>query len=419
MATPQQPLGNEMAVALPAGLRRVALVFGTFPPSNDGGADFVYNLSKHLAQAGLEVHVITSKEWAGFDATGMPDGFRLWPIVGDWRLRATGGGGAQGFVDALSKIQPHVVHVVYPCSRHVNDYELPVLLKRSVACPVVVTFFSLDLLKGVTWRTRLNSLRLITSSDVVTTHDPFYLRILKALRPHRGFGAYLVPVGVNVDPGHQTYDPLLVPQMREVLGLEEANYVAHFGQVDASRDVATLMRAAAMLRGSRRNVKVLMIGADQPDWNKATGADRRAQRAATESAAALGEKAVMWTGYVSQEQVVRYFLASDCAVLPFRRNTLGRSSLALALTLGMPVVTSGKRQNAFMRDRVNALLVPPGNARALASAMALLLDSPALRAHLSSGARQVSRWYSWQSVTSRTLLAYAQATRMAGGSLGH
>jgi len=393
----------------PQGLR-VALVFGTFPPSTDGGADFVYNLARRLAEQGVQVHVITSTQWKDFDSSRMPALFHYWPVIEDWGSSSPRSPSGMRLLQTLSQVRPHVVHMVYPASRLAPDeYQLPLLAMGAGPWAVVVTFFSMYLLRGVTWRTRWQSLRLIMQSDAVTTHDAFYLRLLHLVRLRLRPRAYFVPVGANLDVGAQRYDPGRLEQRQRAAGLAQAAYVAHFGQVDASRAVHVLLEAAAILRREGLDVRVLMLGAARPQCPVGTGPHERARRRVLLAEKGLDPEAVIWKGYLPNDQVVAHMLASHCTVLPFVQNTLGRSSLALALSLGMPTITSGHKRSVFLEDHGNCLLVPPRDAPATANAIKEVLSRQGLAQRLSEGARAAAQWYSWDTVLARMLYVYGSA----------
>jgi glycosyltransferase involved in cell wall biosynthesis len=91
-----------------------------------------------------------------------------------------------------------------------------------------------------------------------------------------------------------------------------------------------------------------------------------------------------------------YFAAADAAVLPYRDAT-GSAVAAQALAAGLPVVASAIGGLAeTVCDGENGLLVPAGDAAALAAALARLADV-ALRAHLSAGARSWAERCTWTS----------------------
>lgn len=390
---------------------RVALLFDTFPPHRDGGAGFVHNLSRELVRFGGEVHVITSTTAASFDVGTMPSGFHLWPILDRWTWGRHDWRAATALRRKLTSIEPDVVHVIYPSSERPNGYHLPMLLKFIARCPVVVTFFALSLLRGVSLRTRLTSLSLILTSDVLVSHDPGYLSFLRLLSSWRLGRVRFVPVGANVQMGETVWDPAKMGEYRAALGLPPADfYVSHFGAVDASRDLDTLFEAVRRLQSEGLDVRLLMIGGRSPITDStAVGFHTEFRRRLAQMASSLGD-AVIWTGFCSDEKVTEYFLATDCTALLFHRNTLGRSSLAAALSLGMPVMTTAPGRRAlFLRHCENAMLVPKDRPGRVAAALREMLESPDLRHRLSLGARDAARWYEWENVTRRAIATYREA----------
>ena len=391
---------------------RVALVFDTFPPHRDGGAGFVHGLSRELAGLGAEVHVITSTTAAGFDSSAMPQGFRLWPVLSSWTWGWRDLSAVSVLRETLRTIGPDVVHLVYPSSDRPNSFHLPVMLRLLAGCPVVTTFFALNLLRGVTSRTRLTGLWLISTSNLLVSHDPYYLRLLRLLSAWRLGRVRYLPVGANIAEPEAHHRPDRVREYRRMLGLPPADhYLAHFGFVDSSRDIDTLLEALRRLREEGREVRLLMIGATAPAPTQQLSGHQREFRARIAAMAEKLGEAIIWTGFCPEERVTEYFLASDCAVLPFHRNTFGRTSLAAALQHGMPVITTASGRRAlFLEHGENAMLVPADQPARLVAALKEVLASPELRIKLGTGARQAADWYRWPRVAEMTARVYGEVS---------
>jgi glycosyltransferase involved in cell wall biosynthesis len=103
-----------------------------------------------------------------------------------------------------------------------------------------------------------------------------------------------------------------------------------------------------------------------------------------------------------------FVLSSDSEGLPL--------ALLEAMVLGRPVVATavGSIPDA-VRDGDSALLVPPGDADALAAAIRRLLDDPDLAARLGAAAHLASREFSVETMIDRTLAAYAAAVERRQG----
>jgi D-inositol-3-phosphate glycosyltransferase len=156
------------------------------------------------------------------------------------------------------------------------------------------------------------------------------------------------------------------------------------------------------LAGLRReaDVRLLMVGA--------TGEHEPAYRRLAEL---LGvDDAVRWTGYLPAPEAADVLAAVDLCVLPYRRNSLGRSALAAALELGVPTVLGGVPGGvAPLRPGEHIALVPPGDAVALETTLSRLLRDGHRRASLAAGARRASRLFAWPRIAATALGVYRQA----------
>jgi glycosyltransferase involved in cell wall biosynthesis len=355
--------------------------------------------------------MVTSTTGTGPETGAMPSGFHLWPVLTSWTWSLRDRASLAGLRTTLRAIRPDIVHVIYPSSDRPNGYHLPMLLKRLAGCPVVTTFFALSIFRGATLRTRATGLWLVATSDRLVTHDPYYLRLLRLLSWWRLGRVRYVPVGANIDSPMDQHDPRRSRHYRQLLDLPEAEcYISHFGFVDASRDIDTLFEAVRRLRAEGLDARLIMIGGTQPAPTQELSRHQQQFRQQIASMAEDLGDAIIWTGFCPDEQVTRYFLASDCAVLPFHRNTFGRTSLAAALQHGMPVITTASRPRAlFLEHRKNAMLVPPDAPCLLTAALKELLMSEELRIKLGAGARDAADWYRWSRVAEMTLQVYREA----------
>jgi 2-deoxystreptamine N-acetyl-D-glucosaminyltransferase/2-deoxystreptamine glucosyltransferase len=102
--------------------------------------------------------------------------------------------------------------------------------------------------------------------------------------------------------------------------------------------------------------------------------------------------------------------ALDVLVLPSAYEEMG-SVLVEAMAAGLPVVASAVGGiPEVVQDGVTGLLVPPGDADALAAALDRLVADPALRARLAAGARAHARRYAWPELAARVAAVYAAAS---------
>jgi glycosyltransferase involved in cell wall biosynthesis len=115
-------------------------------------------------------------------------------------------------------------------------------------------------------------------------------------------------------------------------------------------------------------------------------------------------------GFVPPAELGHYYDRAAVVVCPSRREGYGVVARE-AMAHGRPVVASavGGLLDA-VEDERTGLLVPPGDAGALRSAIERLLLDPTLRARLGAAAREhASERFSWAAATKATLEAYRSA----------
>jgi glycosyltransferase involved in cell wall biosynthesis len=199
-----------------------------------------------------------------------------------------------------------------------------------------------------------------------------------------GFGVPAARIDV-VEPGT---DPAPLARGAEAPGLG----LLCVGAITPRKGHAVLIDA--LVRVADRPWHLVCVGS--LDRSPATAADLR-HRIGT-----LGlTDRVTLTGEKTEDAIGAYYDRADVFVLPSFHEGYGMV-LAEALAHGLPIVSTraGAIPDTVPQDA--GLLVPPGDAAALAGALAALLDAPALQARLAAGARAArDRLPSWDAACSR------------------
>jgi glycosyltransferase involved in cell wall biosynthesis len=369
----------------------VGICFGTFPPERNGGSDFIARFAPALAAEGCAVHVVTSAGGAPA-VEEVADNVTVHRIVDDWTW--PGGRDSLRRVNAtLRDVDAQLVHVFFSDSVIARRYQLPPLIGLGRQ-PLVTTFWNLGLGRRSPLPTRFTALGLLARSKVVSSHDPAYLAALRRLVAGRKPVEWL-PVGSNFDPVERA------PHGGPVT-------IGFFGQLDFTRGVDTLFEAVARL--GRPDVRLVILGSagrperygDDPEFARLVALPEQLGIAAQ----------VEWTGYLDDAEVPRRLAGLDLCVLPYRRNSLGRSALAAALTVGTPVVLAGRvdRIEPLVAGR-DVALVPPDDPGALAAELARLIDDADARARLATGAAHAAQHFAWPRIAARALEIYREALR--------
>jgi len=315
-------------------------------------------------------------------------------VVDEWALARGGRRTLRQVDDLLAAERVDVVHVFFPDSVLQSRYQLPAAVALG-RLPLVTTFWNLGLGRRSPLPIKLEALALLARSAALTSHDPGYLR---ALRIGAGWArpVHWLPVGTNLGAGAGRNRA----EIRSRLALDGGAALGYFGHLDFTRGVEDLFRAVATLRRDR-DVRLVMVG---------SAGEREGDYRELAARLGIGE-AVRWTGYLPAPEAADALASVDLCVLPYRRNSLGRSALAAALELGLPTVLGGTPAAAApLRAGEHVALTPPGDVAALTATVARLLDDEPARTRLASGARRGARLFAWPRIAATAIGLYRGVT---------
>lgn len=225
---------------------------------------------------------------------------------------------------------------------------------------------------------RLLETMTVRSATVVVANSP---SLAQAMRSEGIAGTYVVlgsgsATGLDLDRFDRSAAmPEVDASSRAFLDREpEAFTVGFVGRINRDKGIETLLEAAAIVLAGGVRLRLLIVGPTE-------SADLEAKVA--EAGARLPIHRAM-----SVSDPRPYFLAMDVHCLPTLREGFPNVVLEAA-ALGVPTVTTdatGARDSVV--DGVTGMIVPTGDAAALAAALIRCAESPELTARLASAARQ-------------------------------
>jgi glycosyltransferase involved in cell wall biosynthesis len=218
-------------------------------------------------------------------------------------------------------------------------------------------------------------------------------------------GLAVVPDGVRLEQGG--VDRAAVPALD---GVDPRLTVAYAGHLYAWKGVDVLLEALARVPGAHG----LVVGGHrrEPDLARLQDLAQRLGLAARTT----------FTGLVEPRTVPELLGRAAVLVLPNTTSTISaRYTSPLKLFEYMaarrPIVASDLPAiREVLCDDVNALLVPPGDAAALAGAIGRLLGDPALASRLARAAHEAVPQYSWDRRAARLEALFTEVTASAGAS---
>jgi glycosyltransferase involved in cell wall biosynthesis len=158
-----------------------------------------------------------------------------------------------------------------------------------------------------------------------------------------------------------------------------------------------LVEALAKLRTERPDAHLVVVGRLRAD-SPVGAAIRR-----------LGlSQAVEFESGVSHGRMVELYAEATVAVVPSLYEGFSLPAVE-AMACGVPLVTTtgGALPEVVGEDGITGMLVPPGDAGALAQAVEIIMDDPELAARLSAAARdRVLQRFTWQTCAAATADSY-------------
>ncbi len=250
----------------------------------------------------------------------------------------------------------------------------------------------------------------ILEPDVVLVVSEAWRRILGE---EYGVLATVVPNGVDA-VRFGSGSRARARELRRQVGAETRPLVLTVGGIEPRKGSDTLVRAVAELSSSRSDRPVLAVvgGHSFQDYR-----DYRERVLAQIPALGLtlGDDVVL-VGTVPDDDLPAWYAAADVFAFPSVKEGFGLVVLE-AMCADVPVVTSDLPVfREYLAPERDALLVPVGDATALAEALGTVLDNREVRQRLVNGGRAVAHRYSWPASARRHLEVYDHASRVLSDS---
>ncbi len=181
--------------------------------------------------------------------------------------------------------------------------------------------------------------------------------------------------------------------------------VLFVGRLEKRKGLRYLLRAWPLVRDRFPNATLTVVGSGR-------GLERYRQFAARQG---WSEEDVRFEGYVSAEDLPRYYQQADVFCAP----STGQESFGIvlleAMAAGAPVVATsipGYRQ--VVHHGSEGLLVEPKNSQHLAAALRLMLGNPDMRGTMGWSGQESARRYDWPRVGGEVLDYYREVLELAG-----
>lgn len=349
---------------------RILLFNPSHPPMRCGVGDYARRLAAALREEGHDTTVVTS--------TAARAGPRVLALLPEWDVRS--------YVRRLprfSRPKPDLVITQYPSvlpgRRARLLFLLPGLAKATLGGPRVVVIVH-EFARGEQAGNRWMALAFRAADGIGCVSEMERAAVVERY-PWTRTKATVLPVASNIPAVRTDAEP--TSALRRRLGTP---LLVHFGLLSSpEKGFDDLLDALPRVEGV-----LAATGELDPDNAYHRQITERIERLG------IGER-IRWLGYLTESDVARHLAAADAVVLPFRRGIAAQnSSLMGSLVNGAVVVTtSGEETPEWLVDRESAVLVPPGDPKALAAGINRALANPA---RLRAGARALAPRFDWGAV---------------------
>ena len=199
----------------------------------------------------------------------------------------------------------------------------------------------------------------------------------------------IIPNGVDIE--RFSPDVPLIPEF-----CDDRLNILFVGRLEKRKGLGTLISAYGKAKKQYPNSRLIVVG---PGTKLRHDYEKQIEENGLED--------VVFVGYISDEELPRYYRTADVFCSPATGHESFGIILLEAMACGRPVVASNIDGYAGVGTHgSDCLLVPPNNDEALADALVSLLGDTSRRQHMGVQGRLTAEKYSWDHVAQRVLDYY-------------
>lgn len=369
------------------------------PPSSAN--PWLLGVLNHTDRSSCEQVVVTLASPGELHRASASRGIEAWSLYAD--ARSAYAAAALRLARLLRAARADVVHA------HLLDARLVAMLASALAPRTPWLFTQHEPLEAVDLLLRsrplliraayraLERMTIAAARAIIAPSQRTRERLLqRGARPKK---VHLVPLGFDLD-AIRHIDPAAIERARAEFGLSSVASAVTVGRLSPEKDHSTLLRAWRAVSSNYRGARLLVVG-DGPLRGELEGAAR-----------ATGlEGLVTFTGFRQDARTL--MRAVDLVVHPSLAESTGMV-LVEALALERPLVTTPVGiVGEHLADAEHCLVVPPGDAAAMARAIETLLADPVVGRTLARrGSRLVAQRFRVTVMTDAYVALYRRLRRL-------
>jgi len=364
---------------------KIAILVSAFPPKWLAGTEIAtYNIAKHLARRGHEVHVITSLD-AGLPKESTEEGFYVHRIF--WR-KIRFAGAISFWIKVfliLRKVNPDMVH-----AQSIGICMPAFIAKKLLRKPYVVWGRGSDVYLPGKFIKSISKLVLKNANTAIALTEDMKREMQKLCDRD----ILVIPNGIDLEK----FKNLSRKDLRKRLKIKDNEKIITFvGTLRPVKGVKYLIKAMELIIKKNENVKLMLVG---------DGEEREELESLVEELDL--KECVKFIGRVQNEEIPQYMAASDVFVLPSLSEGFPVVTLE-AMASGLAIIaTSVGGLPEIVEDGENGFLVEPKNPKEIAKKVLLILGSDELRENISKKNKEKVKEYGWECVIEQVECIYKE-----------
>lgn len=370
---------------------RTGIITGEYPPMRGGVGAFSHILGVELAHLGHDVFILTSQGGRQLDDQIRVDTVDNW----GWQI-------SNRVNDWVRDHQLDVVNLQYQTAAFGMSPWIHFLPNRAKV-PFVTTFHDLRVPylfpKAGPLRAWIVQHLVKSSSGRIVTNEEDQ-QTLKSIPQTR-----LIRIGSNI----RGYTPQPNIHTTALDDIADGTFViGFFGFINHSKGLDVLIRALSLL-DIDRPTKLLIIG------DRVGDSDMTNVKYADEIDALIAqcgvEDHVIYTGYVTEQEVAAYLRASDIVVLPYRDGaSFRRGTLLAAIEQECAIVTTLPLVSIDAISDNSFCLIPTDHPEKLATAIQHLATDASAVKIFQENVKAVKAQFTWETIAQETEAYFADLT---------
>ena len=393
---------------------KIIQVCKTFPPSIGGLQNHVYNLSHELSLRGHQVTVLTSDiKNIGFLKIDRAD--RPYEKITDnfevYRFKAyppeipyaSAYGIIPPLIRKLIKSNPDVINTHSHALIHTD---ITSVLSRIKKIPVVLTIHTSGDIAARSYTTPLLKLYNNTvgkfslkAANMIIATSPqmaeYYSRFANQEK------ICIIPNGIKFERFLNMPSAHLFKKDYDL----DSRVVLFIGRLAPVKGIQYLLKATPQVLREAPDTSFVIVGGAYGDYNFQKELEKLSHKLG------VNDK-VIFTGFISDDELLKAYSAANVFVLPTMREGLSIVTLE-AMASGIPVVASNVGGLPFIvKDGVTGFLAEPENEGQLADSIIKLLLNEKLARKMGDNGKKIVRNYDWRVIAEKTEEVYKEAIEL-------